>query len=362
LKAELEAAAVYEVLAGNEADAKLRSIFEQLVESELGHARKWAVALGIDKSLVASNAPFWKLFSYKIAIKLCGTKSVVSWLVRFETKEVEDYISDPEAADLLQDERHHLRILNRLVNDDDDVLAIREKGYSGIADGGRLRAAVLGINDGLVSNFCLVMGVSGGIDQQEFILIAGVAGLLAGAFSMAAGEYVSMRSQRDIYEYRLNTEKDELEQWPEDQLNDIKLIYKAKGFSDEESKNISSRLMSNSGVALETLAREKLGLDPSELGSPWGSAISSFIAFFLGAAIPILPFVSGIFVPTMALGPATAYSALMSGVALLFVGGAIAVNSRKSIVWGGVRMLLAGGIAASVTYGIGNLVGIGVNW
>jgi VIT1/CCC1 family predicted Fe2+/Mn2+ transporter len=350
-------------LAANESDAKLKGIFEQLIESELGHARKWAAALGIDKSLVGPAASFWKLFSYKIAVKLFGTKSVVSWLVRFETKEVEDYISDPEAADLVQDERNHLRILNRLVNDNDDVLAIREKGYSGIADGGRLRAAVLGINDGLVSNFCLVMGVSGGIDQQEFVLLAGVAGLLAGAFSMAAGEYVSMRSQRDIYEYRLNTEKDELEQWPEDELNDIKLIYKAKGFSDEEAKNISSRLLSNPSVALETLAREKLGLDPSELGSPWGSAISSFIAFFLGAAIPISPFVLGVFVPKVVLGPLTAYSALMSGVALLFVGGAIAMNSRKSIIWGGLRMLLAGGIAASVTFGIGNLVEIGVvNW
>ena len=127
---------------------------------------------------------------------------------------------------------------------------MREKGYGGIADGGRLRAAVLGVNDGLVSNFCLVMGVSGGIDQQEFVLIAGVAGLLAGAFSMAAGEYVSMRSQRDIFEHRLNTAKEELKHWPEDELNDIKLIYKAKGFSEQEAKNISTRLMSNSSVAL----------------------------------------------------------------------------------------------------------------
>ena len=212
-------------MADNESDTKLKKTFEHLVESEMDHARKWAAALGIDKSLVVPTASFWKLWFYKTAVNWFGTKSVVSWLVRFETKEVEDYISDPDAADLVQDERYHLRILNRLVNDGDDVLAMREKGYGGIADGGRLRAAVLGVNDGLVSNFCLVMGVSGGIDQQEFVLIAGVAGLLAGAFSMAAGEYVSMRSQRDIFEHRLNTAKEELKHWPEDELNDIKLIY-----------------------------------------------------------------------------------------------------------------------------------------
>ena len=349
-------------MADNESDTKLKKTFEHLVESEMDHARKWAAALGIDKSLVVPTASFWKLWFYKTAVNWFGTKSVVSWLVRFETKEVEDYISDPDAADLVQDERYHLRILNRLVNDGDDVLAMREKGYGGIADGGRLRAAVLGVNDGLVSNFCLVMGVSGGIDQQEFVLIAGVAGLLAGAFSMAAGEYVSMRSQRDIFEHRLNTAKEELKHWPEDELNDIKLIYKAKGFSEQEAKNISTRLMSNSSVALETLAREKLGLDPSDLGLPFGSAISSFVAFFLGASIPIFPFVLGIFVPTVVSGPVTAYSALMSGVALFFVGAIIAMNSRTSTIWGGLRMLLAGGIAASITFGIGSLVNMGVNW
>lgn len=345
-------------MAANEDNENSRCIFEELSESELGHARKWAVKLDMDESIVAPRAPVWKLFFYTIAVRLFGTKSVVSWLVRFETKEVDEYLSDPEAAELVQDERRHLKILNQLVNDNDVILGIRERGYGGIAEGGRLRAAVLGVNDGLVSNLCLVMGVSGGTDQHEFVLLAGVAGLLAGAFSMAAGEYISMRSQRDVYEHRLSKEKIELEQWPEDELQDLNLIYQAKGFSNDEAKNISDRVMSNPDTALETLAREKLGLDPSQLGSPIGAAVSSFVAFFFGATIPILPFLMGHFVTDAVPGAYTFYSAFLSAGALALVGAAIAAYSRRNVVWGGIRMLLAGGIAAAVTFGIGTLVGI----
>ena len=139
------------------------------------------------------------------------------------------------------------------------------------------------MNDGLVSNFSLVMGVAGGTGNHEFVLLAGIAGLLAGAFSMAAGEYISMRSQRDTYEHRIRVEKAELEEWPEEEEEELVLIYRAKGLPEAEAQSVAKRIMSRPDVALETMAREELGLDPSQLGAPWGAAISSFLAFVAGA-------------------------------------------------------------------------------
>ena len=169
---------------------------------------------------------------------------------------------------------------------------------------------------------------------------------------MAAGEYVSMRSQRDIYEYQIMVEEAEIRDWPEEEEEELVLIYRAKGFSREDAEGIAKQIMSNPQVALDTMAREELGLDPSQLGSPWGAAISSFIAFAIGAVIPTLPYIfdagSLAFVLSGAFGAA----------ALLIVGGSIAVLTNRNIAWGASRMLLAGGAAAAVTFGVGHLIGV----
>ena len=217
LESELEAAAMYRSMAQAEEDTKRAAIFERLVDSELRHAGRWAEKLGMDASAAKSPKVNAKVRLFRLALKLLGTDRVLPWLVRIEAKEINAYDSEPDAGDIAAEERRHSRALREMTADRDWPGAFRSERALGVGEGGRLRAAVLGMNDGLVSNFSLVMGVAGGSSNPDFVLLAGGAGLLAGAFSMAAGEYVSMRSQRDVYEYRIGAERAELEEWPEEE-------------------------------------------------------------------------------------------------------------------------------------------------
>jgi len=217
--------------------------------------------------------------------------------------------------------------------------------------GGTLRASVFGVNDGLVSNTCLVMGVAGAAVEPGIILITGVAGLLAGAFSMAAGEFISMLSQKEMFEYQIGQEKDELERYPAEEAEELALIYAARGVPLDEARKITKKLMQNPAQALDTLAREELGLNPNDLGSPIGAALSSFIAFCIGASLPLIPFLFG-------LGHGVLIAASLSGAALFAVGATLSLFSGKGAVLGGLRMLLIGAIAAGATYGIGSLFNV----
>ena len=223
---------------------------------------------------------------------------------------------------------------------------------SGILAGGNLRAAVLGVNDGLVSNLSLVMGVAGGVDDPKFVLLAGIAGLVAGAFSMAAGEYISVRSQRDVYRHQINRESSRLNDSPEYGIALLERIYKMKGLTADEASEVARRIMLDAEVALDTIVREDLGLTPNALGSPFGAASSSFVAFVLGAIVPVLPYLFDA-------GPmAFTLSAVLSAVALAGIGAVVASGSGLNAAWGAVRMLAVGGLAAAVTYGIGRLIGV----
>ena len=350
LKAELEAAAVYSALADTETDPRRSRIFEELVEAELRHAARWAGKLGRDTTELVPSALGVKGRLIKAVAGLFGTGRVLPVLLRGEDKDIEMYAADPEAADLVGEERAHARVLHGMSSG----LGLGESHSRVATSGGNLRAAVLGANDGLVSNFSLVMGVAGGTGNPDFVLLAGVAGLLAGAFSMAVGEYVSVRSQRDLYENELRKEQIELTEWPEEEQEELELIYQAKGLSEEESRSIASRLMADPKVALDTMAREELGLDPSQLGFPVVAAASSFGAFVAGAVVPILPYVFG------AGDLAFSLSAGLSAFALLLAGGVLALLTGVNAAWGAARMLLAGGAAAAVTYGIGRLIGVSV--
>jgi VIT1/CCC1 family predicted Fe2+/Mn2+ transporter len=183
----------------------------------------------------------------------------------------------------------------------------------------------------------------------------GVAGLLAGALSMAAGEYTSVRSQREMYEYQIGLEQDELNEYPDEEAEELALIYEARGMPLERAREVSKELMRDPKHALNVLAREELGLNPDDLGSPWGAAIFSFVSFAIGALIPLLPFMFG-----ASNGSALVASAVSAGIALTAVGGTLSLFSGRSAIYGALRMLFIGGGAGAITYLIGSLFGAAV--
>ena len=224
--------------------------------------------------------------------------------------------------------------------------------HRGAETGGNLRAAVFGINDGLISNASLIMGVAGATADSRLILLSGAAGLVAGAFSMAAGEYVSVRSQREMYEYQIKLESDELAEYPEEEAEELALIYQARGFSREEAVQMAKTLTAEPARALATLAREELGLNPDDLGSPWGAAISSFISFSAGAALPLAPFVLG------AGSRALTLAVVVTALALFAVGATLSLFTGRSAWLSGTRMLAIGAAAGALTYLIGGWLGV----
>jgi VIT1/CCC1 family predicted Fe2+/Mn2+ transporter len=220
---------------------------------------------------------------------------------------------------------------------------------------GTLRAGVFGVNDGLVSNTCLVMGVAGAGTSASVILLTGVAGLLAGAFSMGAGEFISMLSQKEMFEHQIAQEKDELERYPEEEAEELALIYAARGIPLKEARHLASHLVANPEKALDTLTREELGLNPDELGSPVGAAASSFVTFCIGASLPLIPYLFGYAANGILI------ASLISGTALFGVGAALSLFSGRNAFIGGARMLVIGAAAAAATYYIGSLFDVAVS-
>jgi VIT1/CCC1 family predicted Fe2+/Mn2+ transporter len=227
--------------------------------------------------------------------------------------------------------------------------------HRGAGASGVLRASIFGINDGLVSNASLILGVAGAAPQPDFILLSGIAGLLAGAFSMGAGEFISVKSQREMFEYQIQLEEEELKEYPQEEAEELALIYQAKGLSPEEARDFSQKLIADPERALDTLAREELGLNPQELGSPWGAALFSFFSFSLGALLPLLPWFlfrggTGILI-TMALTAAM----------LFLVGAAMSLFTGRRALAGGLRMLGIGGAACAITFFIGKFLGVALS-
>jgi VIT1/CCC1 family predicted Fe2+/Mn2+ transporter len=221
--------------------------------------------------------------------------------------------------------------------------------------GGNLRAAVFGVNDGLVSNAALVMGVAGAGAEPRYVLITGVAGLLAGALSMAAGEYVSVRSQREMYEYQIALEKEELDEYPDEEAEELALIYAARGLEMEDARALARSLLADPQQALDVLAREELGLNPDELGSPFGAAGASFLAFGAGAILPLLPFLAG------QRGDASLLWTMgITLAALLAVGASISLFTGRGAVASALRMVLIGGGAGALSWAVGSLLGTAI--
>jgi VIT1/CCC1 family predicted Fe2+/Mn2+ transporter len=224
--------------------------------------------------------------------------------------------------------------------------------HRNVGSGGNLRAAVFGVNDGLVSNMSLILGVAGASSSNTVVLLSGVAGLLAGAFSMAAGEYVSVTSQREMFEHQIGLERKELAEYPAEEAQELALIYAARGLAEDEAAALATSTVADPEKALDTLAREELGLNPDELGSPWGAAVSSFLSFAGGAFVPLAPFL------VTRGGGALAAAIALTGAALFAAGATISLFTGRSAAAQGARMLAIGAAAGAATYGIGRLLGV----
>ena len=227
-----------------------------------------------------------------------------------------------------------------------------ELRHRGLGSGGNLRAAVFGMNDGLVSNASLILGVAGATSDPHTVVLSGIAGMAAGAFAMAAGEYVSVQSQRELYEHQIAIERDELKQYPEAEAQELALIYAAKGLPKREAGRLAQRMVADPEHALDTLAREELGLNPDELGSPLGAAASSFVSFATGALLPLLPY---LIAPNNAPLPAAIG---ITAVALFGVGATLSLFTGRSAMFSGGRMLALGAVAGAITYAIGHFFGV----
>ena len=218
---------------------------------------------------------------------------------------------------------------------------------------GAARAAVFGISDGLVSNVSLVLGVAGASPAPGIVRLAGLAGLIGGAFSMAAGEYLSMRAQSELLEAELDMERIEIQRRPENERRELAAIYRSRGVEDAVADELATHMMRDPDLALETHAREELGIDPNELGSPAQASVSSFLAFAFGALLPLLPW----FVTKGA--AATVFSVVIGALSAVGIGLALAAFTGRSPARSAVRQLAIAAAAAGVTFAVGNLVGIG---
>ena len=333
---ELEAAFLYRVLATSESQARVREMFGGLARAAEKQASIWAglarAELGHEPPIFAPSA---RTRLVALLVRRLGARNLRPVLAAMKVRGLSVW-STPAIAE------HAM------------PTAVESVGarHRGAHQGSNLRAAVFGISDGIVSNASLILGVSGASANPHALVVTGVAGLLAGACSMAAGEYVSVRSQRELFEHQIGLERAELAQYPEEEAAELALIYKARGLSLEQAQSLAKTLMSDPRRALDTLAREELGLDPDALGSPWSAAFFSFAAFAVGAMLPLLPlFFAGV-------DRAVFLSASIALCALFATGASLSLFTGRNALWSGLRLAMIGAAAAAVTYGIGRLFGV----
>ncbi|HEY1416517.1 MAG TPA: VIT1/CCC1 transporter family protein [Myxococcaceae bacterium] len=357
---EIDSAARYLAMAEAERDPGRAQVYRDLAAMEDKHAGFWekrlsqaGVAVGPRRLSTRARILIW------LARRL-GPEAILATVASDEQAGRTGYDSQPETSGtrMRSQERMHARLLGSLVRGGRGASGAevgRLEGRHRNIGGNALRAAVLGANDGLSSNLSLVMGVAGAATDQRAVLLAGIAGLVAGAGSMALGEWVSVTSSRELAQRELETERTEIELEPEDEREELELLYRAKGLSDADAKALSAELMAKPGAALDVLAREELGIDPEELGgSPVTAAATSFLLFAVGAAIPVIPFL-------LARGTtAIAASVAVSAAALFAIGAAITLFTGRSVLRTGFRQLVLGLGAAALTFAIGRLVGVAV--
>ncbi|GHD56828.1 VIT1/CCC1 transporter family protein [Jeongeupia chitinilytica] len=351
---EQNSAALYQALADAEPNPDRQEIFRQLADAERGHAQVWRKRLEAAGAAVPVFRPDFKTRLLRRLIRWFGPSFVIASVAAAEAADRDKYAGQADALALSSDERGHAAIIGAVAGGPVDGAAISraEPWHRGVGSGNDLRAAVLGVNDGLVSNFCLIMGVAGAGSAQHVVLLTGAAGLLAGAMSMALGEWLSVTNARELAGSQLAKEAEELEQTPEAEQHELALIYRAKGLPRVEAEQLAARLMQDPQTALQALAREELGIDPDELGgNPWRAAGVSFLLFSLGALMPLLPFL--LLQGTVAI----AASAGLSLAALLLVGAVTSLFNGRSAAFSAIRQTLTAGAAAAITFGLGHWLG-----
>jgi VIT1/CCC1 family predicted Fe2+/Mn2+ transporter/rubrerythrin len=415
LELERDAIALYEGLARIERDRHRAAAFLMIARNERRHAEIWARKLresGVE--LPEPKRPSPRIRFILLVARVFGTRAVADLVRALEGREEETYASQssPEVAAIAADEREHADIWRRLETSPPGRAVIETDGPSsrgeeaarsaqralaggahGIPSGtiagamprgtttaaglaarpeervgrerdeawhhragrtGTLRAAIFGVNDGLVSNLALVMGVTGASANNDVVVLTGVAGLLAGAFSMGAGEWISMQSQRELFERQIALEREELAVMPEEEEEELAQIYRRKGLPERDARRLADRLMEDPEIALDTKVREELGLDPDQLGSPWGAAAGSFVSFAAGAVVPLAPFL-------LAAGPPAVGAALVLAFGALFaVGAGVSLLTGRGALFSGVRQVAIGAAAAAVTFSVGAAIGVQV--
>ena len=364
LKLERDAIALYDALSRIERDPLRAQSFRTIANNERRHAEIWAEKLrNLGAPMPPPTGPRLRVQIIVLVARIFGTHAVRDLVQALEGDEEDIYTaqSSPEVEAIAADEREHAEIWRRM-SDGRATAAVGIQRAAGAPEtwhragrSGTLRAVIFGVSDGLVSNLALVMGVAGASSgKASFVLLAGIAGILAGAFSMAAGEYISMQSQRELFERQIALERSEMEAMPQEEKAELVAVYRAKGFSESEARAFADRMFQDPEHALDTLVREELGLDPDELGSPWGAAGGSFVAFGIGAAIPVLPYV---IVPG---GAAFPVAIGLSLAALFAVGAGVSLLTGRGALFSGGRQVLIGAAAAVVTYLVGLAIGVSI--
>lgn len=359
IQTEVDASYLYKILADNESDTELAKIFSQMSEIEMSHAHSFLSKNNMPLSDCPPPSARAKVlafigkvlgYDYLLGVLLDTEKSLANSVVKHKQKNKEELNINDTA---------HVSILKNILSNNKKIagtsLARFEKRHRSVG-GNALRAAVLGGNDGLVSNFSLVMGVAGATNGQKEVLLAGMAGLLAGALSMALGEWISVKSSQELYENQMQLEMEEIENNPEGEEKEVALIYMAKGIEENQAKAMAKNLMLDKQQAHSLLIKEELGINADELeGSAMEAALASFFLFAIGAIIPLFPFFF------LAGNVAIITSVVSSAIGLFIIGAAITLFTGKSVWISGFRQVAFGLMAALITYGIGKLIGVSIS-
>ena len=360
LQKEVDGMALYNTLAEIEPKHELADVYRRLALTEEKHAVVWERRLKEAGERIPERRPSWRARTMSFLAKQFGPQFVLPSVTGNERADSLAYDSQPEALTdsgrMSADEKSHARLMAAISGHENGLggseVALLE-GRHRTTGGNALRAAVLGANDGLVSVLSLTMGAAGANLPGHGVLITGVAGLLAGASSMALGEWLSVQSSRELYQNQIKIEAEEIEHAPVEEQEELALIYQSKGLPEERAREMAAHMMGDKANILDTLTREELGIDPKELGgSPWVAAITSFFLFSAGAIIPLFPYI--FLHGTIAIIISLALGAL----ALFLTGAAITLLTGKSVWVSGFRQVLIGLVAAALVFGVGKLIGV----
>lgn len=361
LQKETDGAYLYTLLAKSEKQAQMAEVFRHLAASEQKHAAAWIKRLEQAGVNLPAPRPSGRARLLGLLAKRFGAAFVLPTITGNEQSDSRAYDGQPEAeaGGMAADEKSHALLLGLAGGSQGGLsggTVAQMEGRHRTGGGNALRAAVLGANDGLVSILSLVMGVAGANLPSHDVFIAGIAGLLAGAGSMALGEWLSVQSSRELYQHQIKIEKEELEQNPAEEQAELALIYQAKGLPEKQARELAAAMTADKNSILDTLAREELGIDPQELGgSAYVAALTSFFLFSFGALFPLLPF-------AFLTGVSAVYTGMaVSALALFLTGAAITLMTGRNVFYSGFRQVIIGLAAALITYGIGRLIGVSVS-